>query len=156
MPSRCGSTPSTRCTFLPQAGRLELLELPDTIRVDAGVEAGDEIPVAYDPLIAKLSAHAETREEAFDDLSRALRATRVAGATTNLGFLRWLVDHPAVRAGEATTAFLSDHPPLSLPIPPAGRWSGHWRLNGDRTASTPELEAGTDRRERGARLGRRP
>ncbi len=124
-------------TFLPQAGRLELLELPDTVRVDAGVEAGDEIPVAYDPLIAKLSAHAETREEALDDLSRALRATRVAGATTNLGFLRWLVDHPAVRAGETTTAFLSDHPPLSLPIPTAGRWSGYWRLNRDRTASTP-------------------
>ena len=66
-------------TFLPQAGRLERLELPDTVRVDAGVEAGDEIPVAYDPLIAKLIAHGETREEAFDDLSRALRATRVSG-----------------------------------------------------------------------------
>ena len=102
-------------TFLPQAGRLELLELPETVRVDAGIEAGDEIPIAYDPLIAKLSAHAETREEAFDDLSRALRATRVAGATTNLGFLRWLVDHPVVRAGETTTAFLREHPPLSLP-----------------------------------------
>ena len=125
-------------TFLPQAGRLELLELPDTVRVDAGVEAGDEIPVAYDPLIAKLSAHAETRDEAFDDLSRALLATRVAGATTNLGFLRWLVDHPAVRAGETTTAFLDDHPPLSLPVPASGPWSGHWRLNRDRGAPAPE------------------
>ena len=124
-------------TFLPQAGRLELLELPDTVRVDAGIAAGDEIPVAYDPLIAKLIAHAETREDALDDLSRALRATRVAGATTNLGFLRWLVDHPAVRAGETTTAFLDDHPPLSLPIPAAGRWSGYWRLNRSPTASTP-------------------
>ena len=125
-------------TFLPQAGRLDRLELPDTVRVDAGVEAGDEIPVAYDPLIAKLSAHAESREEAFDDLSRALRATRVAGATTNLGFLRWLVDHPAVRAGETTTAFLSDHPPLSLPVSAAGPWSGHWRLNRDRGSSAAE------------------
>ena len=125
-------------TFLPQAGRLELLELPDTVRVDAGVEAGDEIPVAYDPLIAKLSAHAETREEAFDDLSRALRATRVAGATTNLGFLRWLVDHPAVRAGETTTAFLSENPPLSLPARPPGPWARYWRLNRDRAAAPPE------------------
>jgi 3-methylcrotonyl-CoA carboxylase alpha subunit len=124
-------------TFLPQAGRLELLELPETVRVDAGIEAGDEIPVAYDPLIAKLIAHAETREEAFDDLSRALRATRVAGATTNLGFLRWLVDHPAVRAGETTTAFLSDHPPLSLPIPGSGPWAGYWRLNRDRETEAP-------------------
>ncbi len=125
-------------TFLPQAGRLELLELPDTVRVDAGVEAGDEIPVAYDPLIAKLSAHAETRDEAFDDLARALRATRVAGATTNLGFLRWLVDHPAVRAGETTTAFLADHPPLSPPVRPTGSWNGYWRLNRDPEAAAPE------------------
>jgi acetyl/propionyl-CoA carboxylase alpha subunit len=124
-------------TFLPQAGRLERLELPDTVRVDAGVEAGDEIPVAYDPLIAKLSAHAATREEAFDDLSRALRATRISGATTNLGFLRWLVDHPAVRAGETTTAFLAEHPPLSLPVRASGSWSGYWRLNRDRAARPP-------------------
>ncbi|HXV35437.1 MAG TPA: biotin carboxylase N-terminal domain-containing protein [Gaiellaceae bacterium] len=126
-------------TFLPQAGRLELLELPDTVRVDAGVEAGDEIPVAYDPLIAKLSAHAETREEAFDDLSRALRSTRVAGATTNLGFLRWLVDHPAVRAGETTTAFLADHPPLTPPARPARSWAAYWRLNRDRSAAPPPV-----------------
>ena len=125
-------------TFLPQAGRLELLRLPDTVRVDAGVEAGDEIPVAYDPLIAKLSARGETREEAFDDLSRALRATRVAGATTNLGFLRWLVDHPAVRAGETTTAFLAEHPPLSQPARPGRAWAGYWRLNRDRKAAAPE------------------
>jgi acetyl/propionyl-CoA carboxylase alpha subunit len=125
-------------TFLPQAGRLELLELPDTVRVDPGVEAGDEIPIAYDPLIAKLSAHAETRDEAFDDLSRALRATRVAGTTTNLGFLRWLVDHPVVRAGETTTAFLREHPPLSLPTVRRGSWSGYWRLNRDRDAAAPE------------------
>jgi acetyl/propionyl-CoA carboxylase alpha subunit len=124
-------------TFLPQAGRLELLQLPDTVRVDAGVEAGDEIPVAYDPLIAKLSARAETREEAFVDLSRALRATRVAGTTTNLGFLRWLVDHPAVRAGETTTAFLREHPPLSLPTPARKPWFGYWRLNRDRKAAVP-------------------
>ena len=126
-------------TFLPQVGRLELLRFPDTVRVDAGVEAGDRIPVAYDPLIAKLSAHAETREEAFADLSRALRATRVAGTTTNLGFLRWLVDHPAVRAGETTTAFLREHPPLSLPAPARKPWSGYWRLNRDRKASVPSL-----------------
>jgi acetyl/propionyl-CoA carboxylase alpha subunit len=125
-------------TFLPQAGRLERLDLPDTVRVDAGVAAGDEIPVAYDPLIAKLIAHAETREEAFDDLARALRTTRVAGATTNLGFLRWLVDHPAVRAGETTTAFLDDHPPLSQPAPRARPWTGWWRLNRDRRAAAPE------------------
>jgi len=127
-------------TFLPQAGRLERLELPETVRVDAGIGAGDAVPVAYDPLIAKLIAHAETREGAFDDLSRALRATRVTGATTNLGFLRWLVDHPDVRAGETTTAFLADHAPLSEPTRPAGPWSGWWRQNRDRRVAPPLAE----------------
>ena len=118
-------------TFLPQAGRLELLELPATVRVDAGVEAGDAVPVAYDPLIAKIIAHAASREEALDALSSALRATRVAGTTTNLGFLRWLVDHPDVRAGRTTTAFLTENPPLSLARPAPRSWAGGWRLGRD-------------------------
>jgi acetyl-CoA/propionyl-CoA carboxylase biotin carboxyl carrier protein len=100
-------------TFLPQAGRVERLRLPQDVRVDAGVEAGDEVPVAYDPLIAKLIAHGDTREEALDRLAAALRETEVRGVTTNLAFLRWLVVHPAVRAGQTTTAFLDDYPPLS-------------------------------------------
>ena len=53
--------------------------------------------------------------EALDRLARALAETEVAGVTTNLPFLRWLVAHPVVRAGEATTAFLTDHPPLTAP-----------------------------------------
>jgi acetyl/propionyl-CoA carboxylase alpha subunit len=124
-------------TFLPQAGRLERLELPDGVRVDAGVEAGDEVPVAYDPLIAKLIAYGETREESLEDLSRALRATRVSGATTNLGFLRWLVDHPEVRAGRTTTAFLAEHRPLSGASRRAPPWTGHWRLNRGKDAAAP-------------------
>jgi acetyl/propionyl-CoA carboxylase alpha subunit len=128
-------------TFLPQAGRLERLELPDAVRVDAGVEAGDAVPVAYDPLIAKIVSHGESREEALDDLARALRATRVSGATTNLGFLRWLVDHPEVRAGRATTAFLAEHPPLSAPARAARPWAGHWRLNRGKDAPAPALRA---------------
>ena len=51
--------------------------------------------------------------------------------TTNLPFLRWLVAHPVVRAGETTTAFLTEHPPLSRPPPraPDPPWRGPWRLN---------------------------
>ncbi len=51
--------------------------------------------------------------------------------TTNLPFLRWLVAHPVVRAGEATTAFLAEHPPLSAPPgpPPARPWGEPFRLN---------------------------
>jgi acetyl/propionyl-CoA carboxylase alpha subunit len=118
-------------TFLPQAGRVEHLRLPKDIRVDAGVEEGDEVGVAYDPLIAKLIAHGPTRDEALLRLRDALAETEVAGLTTNLPFLRWLVRHPAVREGRTTTAFLSEHPPLSAPPLrlPSGPWDGAWRLN---------------------------
>jgi acetyl/propionyl-CoA carboxylase alpha subunit len=118
-------------TFLPQAGRVERLRLPGSVRVDAGVEEGDEFGTAYDPLLAKLIAHGETREEALDRLAAALAETEVDGVTTNLPFLRWLTAHPALRAGETTTAFLDDHPPLSAPPAalPAGPWRGAFRLN---------------------------
>ena len=118
-------------TFLPQAGRLERLRLPTGVRVDAGVEEGDEVGVGYDPMIAKLIAHGPTRDEALARLGDALAETEVAGVTTNLPFLRWLVSHPALRAGRTTTAFLTDYPPLSEPPArlPAGPWDGSWRLN---------------------------
>src|SRR5947208_13531023 len=100
-------------TFFPQTGRIEGLRLPDGIRVDAGVEEGDEIGIAYDPLLAKLIAHGTTRDDAFEHLDEALAETGVGGVTTNLPFLRWLVAHRLVRAGETTTAFLVENPPLS-------------------------------------------
>src|SRR3954469_19479002 len=87
-------------TFLPQAGRVERLRLPTSIRVDAGVEEGDEVGTSYDPLIAKLIAHGSTRDDALARLRAALAETEVGGVTTNLPFLRWLVAHPALRAGE--------------------------------------------------------
>ncbi|MGB2952732.1 MAG: biotin carboxylase N-terminal domain-containing protein [Gaiellaceae bacterium] len=118
-------------TFLPQAGRIERLRLPDVVRVDAGVAEGDEVGVAYDPMIAKLIAHGATRDEAFDRLAAALAETEVEGVTTNLPFLRWLVAHPIVRAGRTTTRFLDEYPPLSngperIPTRP---WTSAWRLN---------------------------
>jgi acetyl/propionyl-CoA carboxylase alpha subunit len=117
-------------TFLPQTGRIERLRLPETVRVDAGVEEGDEIGIAYDPMIAKLVAHGASRDEALDRLGEALAATAVGGVVTNLPFLRWLVAHPAVRAGATTTAFLVEHPPLSEPRSPApAPWRGGFRLN---------------------------
>jgi len=118
-------------TFLPQTGRIERLRLPEEIRVDAGVEEGNEIGTSYDPLIAKLIAHGATREEALERLAAALAATEVDGVTTNLPFLRWLVAHPALRAGRTTTAFLTEHPPLSAqPISVADPvWAGGFRLN---------------------------
>jgi acetyl-CoA/propionyl-CoA carboxylase biotin carboxyl carrier protein len=130
-------------TFLPQAGRVERLRLPDSVRVDAGVEEGDEVPVSYDPLIAKLIAYGETREEALDALAAALRQTEVGGVTTNLAFLRWLVSHPEVRAGRTSTAFLDDYPPLSRAPRVASPWLGSWgrASNGPRPLLTVERTA---------------
>jgi 3-methylcrotonyl-CoA carboxylase alpha subunit len=118
-------------TFLPQAGRIERLRLPTSIRVDAGVAEGDEIGTSYDPLIAKLIASGATRDEALDRLAAALTETEVSGVTTNLPFLRWLVAHPVLRAGETTTAFLVEHPPLSAPQAELADevWRGAFRLN---------------------------
>jgi acetyl/propionyl-CoA carboxylase alpha subunit len=118
-------------TFLPQAGRIEKLRLPPSVRVDAGVVEGDEVGTSYDPMIAKLIASGATRDEALDRLAQALAETQVTGVTTNLPFLRWLVAHPALRAGEATTAFLVEYPPLSAPPAalPDQVWRGAFRLN---------------------------
>jgi acetyl/propionyl-CoA carboxylase alpha subunit len=117
-------------TFLPQTGRIERLHLPEGIRVDPGVEEGDEVGLAYDPMIAKLIAHGETRKETLDRLAAALAKTEIGGVVTNLPFLRWLVAHPELRAGETTTAFLVEHPPLSPPRRrPARPWRGEFRLN---------------------------
>jgi acetyl-CoA/propionyl-CoA carboxylase biotin carboxyl carrier protein len=105
--------------------------MPDGVRVDSGVREGDEIGTAYDPMIAKLIAAGDTRDEAFDRLAAALRETEIRGVTTNLPFLRWLVAHPLVRAGLVTTAFLAENPPLSEPPrrAPAVAWNAPWRLN---------------------------
>jgi glutaconyl-CoA/methylmalonyl-CoA decarboxylase subunit gamma len=69
----------------------------------------------------------------------------VEGVTTNLPFLRWLVAHPVVRAGDTTTAFLTEHPPLSPPSPraPAAPWHGPFRLNlpSPAPASPPDVES---------------
>jgi 3-methylcrotonyl-CoA carboxylase alpha subunit len=132
-------------TFLPQAGRVERLVLPAGVRVDAGVEQGDEIGTSYDPMIAKLIAHGSTRDEALDRLAQALRETDVGGLTTNLPFLRWLVSHPLVRAGRTTTAFLTENPPLSEPPSraPSPPWAGSWRLNlpGPPPQAAPDVDA---------------
>jgi acetyl-CoA carboxylase biotin carboxylase subunit len=109
--------------FLPQAGRLLLYREPagPGIRVDAGVVEGGEISVTYDPLLAKLTAFAETREAAIDRAIAALRCYPVLGIRTNVPFLIHVLDHSAFRSGELHTGFIDDHLQdlVSLPAPPA-------------------------------------
>jgi acetyl/propionyl-CoA carboxylase alpha subunit len=137
-------------TFLPQTGRIEHLRLPSGIRVEAGVAEGDDVGTSYDPMLAKLIAGAPTRSEALDRLAAALAETEVRGVTTNLPFLRWLVAHPALRRGEATTSFLTDYPPLSAP--PAARpedvWREPFRLNLPRVVLRPAPDVDATATER--------
>jgi acetyl/propionyl-CoA carboxylase alpha subunit len=131
-------------TFLPQSGHVDRLRLPGSVRVDRGVDEGDTIGTRYDPMIAKLIAHGATREEAIAKLSAALAETEVGGVTTNLPFLRWLLAHPAFRAADTTTDFLTRYPPLSLSPPalPEPSWRGSFRLNlpAAPVAAPPDLD----------------
>ena len=94
-----------------QTGRIERLR-PRGIRVDAGVEEGDEVGTRYDPMIAKLVAHGQTREESSLH-ARSLAKTEVGGLTTNLPFCAGS-SRTRRCARETTTAFLDEYPPLSL------------------------------------------
>jgi acetyl/propionyl-CoA carboxylase alpha subunit len=94
--------------FLPASGRLVELDLPrwPGVRVDTGVRSGDEVGTRYDPMLAKLIAHAEDRDACIDRMRAVLGETTVLGVATNLGFLRWALAQPAFRAGEAATDFV--------------------------------------------------
>ena len=94
--------------FLPQAGRLLLYREPKMpgVRVDAGVEEGDEVPVHYDPLLAKVIASADSRAAAIARLAAALRSFPVLGVRTNISFLLNILEHDDFRSGTIDTGFL--------------------------------------------------
>ena len=104
--------------FQPTAGRITAWRMPQGpgVRVDAGVEADTDLRPEYDPLLAKLMVHAEDRPAAIDRLRRALDETVIGGVQTDAGFLRWLVDDDAFRAGDYDTGLIADRwghgPPL--------------------------------------------
>jgi 3-methylcrotonyl-CoA carboxylase alpha subunit len=92
--------------FLPSTGRIVALELPENIRVDSGVEAGGEVTPFYDAMIAKLIAHAVTREIALERLGEALDVTLIAGLRSNVPFLASLCRADAFRRGAVDTGFI--------------------------------------------------
>jgi len=73
--------------FAPSTGTITTLSLPEGIRIDNGVEAGDEVSPFYDPMISKLIVHADDRETALAQLAAALDSTVIAGVETNRNFL---------------------------------------------------------------------
>jgi len=94
--------------FLPSTGTLVALELPqgEAIRIDSGVEAGDQITPYYDPMLAKVIARGPTREAALDCLADALDRTVVAGIRSNVGLLAALARAAEFRAGKFDTGFV--------------------------------------------------
>ena len=96
---------------LPSPGRVLHLCEPDGpgIRVDSGLAPGADVPVHYDPLLAKVIASGHDRGEAIERMREALRRTVVLGVRTNLARLRAIVEHPAFAAGALDTGFIEEH-----------------------------------------------
>ncbi|SMF44624.1 3-methylcrotonoyl-CoA carboxylase, alpha subunit [Tistlia consotensis] len=107
--------------FLPATGRLAHLAFPQEVaglRVDSGVETGDEITPFYDPMIAKVIVHGPDRAAAVRRLQQALAGTEVAGLTTNLPLLSAIAGHPAFAAAGLDTGFIPRHAETLLAPPP--------------------------------------
>ncbi|MDT0318355.1 ATP-binding protein [Streptomyces millisiae] len=111
----CAENPATG--FLPSAGTVRLLREPvgEGIRVDSGLDAGTEVSTAYDPMLAKVVAHGPDRPTALRLLRAALAGTTVLGVDTNTGFLRRLLAHPDVVAGELDTGLVDRAAPSLIP-----------------------------------------
>jgi acetyl/propionyl-CoA carboxylase alpha subunit len=151
--------------------------------VDAGVAVGDEVTGRFDPMLAKIVAHGRNRGQALDRLADALGETVVLGLVTNLRFLRQIVRHPLVRAGEVRIDSLERIWEPSLPgqVPdalvteatkrllesmPASPWTAGWRLNapptvrlevdGDASGVGDTVYVDDDGRSRAVRLARPP
>jgi acetyl-CoA carboxylase biotin carboxylase subunit len=95
--------------FVPAPGRIDTLRWPSGpgVRNDAGVYAGAEVPVFYDPMISKLAVWGRDRAEAIARMGRALSEFVIAGElTTNLDFHRWLMRHPLFLRGDYDTNFI--------------------------------------------------
>ena len=98
--------------FMPSSGRIHTLDLPadPQVRIDSGVALGDTVSVHYDPMIAKLIVHGDSREACRKHLQRALAASFIGGPTTNLGFLQALTATRAFAKGELDTGLLDRDP----------------------------------------------
>ena len=94
--------------FLPDIGKLISYKRPQGpgIRVDDGFEEGMEIPIHYDPMIAKLVVHGADRKEAIDRMLRAIEEYTISGITTTLDFCRFVLQHEAFVSGDFDTKFV--------------------------------------------------
>ena len=97
--------------FLPDIGTLKTYIRPSGpgVRVDDGFEEGMEIPIYYDPMIAKLIVHAPTRQAAIDKMTRAIQDYHITGIKTTLPFCSWAINQPAFTSGDFDTHFVKKY-----------------------------------------------
>jgi acetyl-CoA carboxylase biotin carboxylase subunit len=161
--------------FIPQAGPLAAFEEPQGpgVRVDAGYREGNEVSVYYDPLIAKVIVHAETRDAAIERATIALGDFVIDGIQTNVPFLRAILQHDRFKAADLDTRFLDrETPSLIENLPPPRTLGirlrsqdnsgalrrdfaldpfvalGAWRIGVDRPIVARQASAATARRRR--------
>lgn len=101
--------PSTN--FLPDIGKLEVYKLPtgEGVRVDDGFEEGMDIPIYYDPMIAKLVAHGVNRQDAIEKLKKAIANYKIEGVKTTLPFGTFVLNHAAFTTGNFDTKFVENY-----------------------------------------------
>jgi propionyl-CoA carboxylase alpha chain len=97
--------------FLPDIGTLKTYIRPQGhgIRVDDGFEQDMKIPFYYDPMIAKMTCHDETRARAIEKTIRAIDEYEITGIETTLGFCRFVMTHEAFRTGNFDTKFVEKY-----------------------------------------------
>lgn len=97
--------------FAPDVGKLSVFRAPQGpgIRLDSGYVEGDEIPIFYDPLMAKLIVFADDRISAIDRLGKAIERFDIKGVANTLDFCRWVMNHPHFREGWFDTNFISHY-----------------------------------------------
>ena len=99
--------------FMPSTGTLKNYRLPSGpgVRVDSGVVIFNDIPIYYDPMIAKMIVWGQNREEAIARTKRALEEYRISGVKTTIGFHRVVMDNPKFVSGDISTKFLQEEYP---------------------------------------------
>ncbi|MFZ5720423.1 MAG: acetyl/propionyl/methylcrotonyl-CoA carboxylase subunit alpha [Pseudomonadota bacterium] len=133
--------------FLPSIGRLESFSLPTNVRVDSGVDEGDAITPFYDPMIAKLIAHAPTREQAIADLCEACSDVEVWPVKTNAAFLVRCLETPDFIVGSVDTGLIGrELDALTAPAEPSPEalatagWAFRQAVEGHAAETTPWVE----------------
>jgi propionyl-CoA carboxylase alpha chain len=97
--------------FLPSIGKITHYQRPtqEGIRLDDSYETGMEIPIYYDPMIAKLISYGRTRDEAINRMHQAIDEYKIEGVITTLPFGKFVMEHHAFRTGNFDTGFVNKY-----------------------------------------------